>query len=504
MDIKPSLKSFLKYSRRHNLIVFSSKLYCDYLTPVSIYYSIRKLVNKESFLLESVEGQEKVSRFSFIGSGALVTFKSKREKIYIRKGAESRRFNTKEGPLSELKKLMSRFSLWPRENARFFGGFVGYMGYDVIHFYEPVGERLIDDIGAPDSYFVLPKTLIIFDHIKKQIEVLSFLLLEDKENLVSLYHREKSAVKSLIDTILIPLKIKPLSVSPLENGHKNIERGRKIKVAAHFREKDFIDSVRKAKRYIKNGEIIQAVLSQRFSIEFKDDPFLAYRYLRIINPSPYMYYLSFRDVKIAGSSPEMLLRCEDGCLITRPIAGTRRRGVSEEEDKLLANELISDVKERAEHIMLVDLGRNDLGRAAKKGTVKVPIFMDIEKFSHVMHIVSEVRGLLDDKSDIFSALRGCFPAGTVSGAPKVRAMQIINELEPYARGIYAGCIGYFSFTNSLDTCIIIRTIVFRNSRAYVQAGAGIVADSRPKREYKEIVNKAGAQILALKLALSNR
>ena len=504
MKIKPSLNDFLKFSRKNNIIVFSSKFYCDYLTPVSIYYHIRKLVRKESFLLESVEGQERISRFSFIGAGALVTFKSRGNSIYIRKGARSTKFNTKEDPLSELKKLMGGFSLWPKEHIRFFGGFVGYMGYDVIHFYEPLGRKLSDDIGAPDAYFILPEFLIIFDHIKKQIEVLSFLLLEDKKDLVSLYRKEKAVIKRLINAILIPSKLAPLSVFPFSSGNRNIKSSRKIKAVAHFRKKDFIDSVKKAKNYIKNGEIIQVVLSQRFSIEFRDDPFLAYRYLRIINPSPYMYYLNLGDVKIAGSSPEMLLRCEDGRLITRPIAGTRRRGNSEEEDKLLADELISDAKERAEHVMLVDLGRNDLGRSAKKGTVEVPVFMSVEKFSHVMHIVSEVRALLDKKNDIFSALRGCFPAGTVSGAPKVRAMQIINELEPAARGIYAGCIGYFSFTNSLDTCIIIRTIIFRKSRAYVQAGAGIVADSIPGKEYKEIVNKANAQILALKLALSNQ
>ena len=504
MNITPSLRDFLKHSKKNNLIVFSSKFYCDYLTPVSIYYSIRKLVKKESFLLESVEGQEKISRFSFIGAGALVTFKSRENRIYIRKGTKSTRFNTKKDPLGELKILMSQFSLWPKEHIRFFGGFVGYMGYDVIHFYEPVGGKLVDDIGSADSYFILPEFLIIFDHIKKQIEILSFLLLEGRENPGLLYRRQKSSVKKLIKAVLVPSKLEPLNMFPSGFWEKGIKSDRKIKAVAHFKKKDFINSVKKAKRYITNGEIIQVVLSQRFSIEFRDDPFLAYRYLRIINPSPYMYYLSFGDVKIAGSSPEMLLRCEDNRLITRPIAGTRKRGHNEEEDKALADELMSDEKERAEHVMLVDLGRNDLGRTAKRGTVEVPIFMSIEKFSHVMHIVSEVRASLDEKNDIFSALKGCFPAGTVSGAPKVRAMQIINELEPVARGIYAGCIGYFSFTNSLDTCIIIRTVIFKNGRAYVQAGAGIVADSSPSKEYKEIVNKAGAQMLALKLALFNK
>ena len=244
----------------------------------------------------------------------------------------------------------------------------------------------------------------------------------------------------------------------------------------------------------------QVVISQRFKIDFCASPFSVYRYLRLFNPSPYMYYLNFAKTKIVGSSPEMLLRCEKKQLITHPIAGTRSRGKDIMQDDFLAEELLADLKERAEHIMLVDLGRNDLGRVAKAGSVSVPVFMSIEKFSHVMHMVSEVQATMAKGKNMFSALRACFPAGTVTGAPKVRAMQIINELEPQARGIYAGCVGYFSFTKSLDTAIIIRTIVFKNGKAYVQAGAGIVADSCPEWEYKEIVKKAFAQILALKLA----
>ena len=342
---------------------------------------------------------------------------------------------------------------------------------------------------------ILRKFLIVFDHLKKQIEVLSFFFLEDKKGLKKIYRREVGIIKTLIDYILVPAKLLPLHITKEKLSNKS-----KFKVTSNFRRSQFIDAVKKIKHYIKNGEIIQAVLSQRISAPFSKDPFLVYRYLRFLNPSPYMYYLNFRGVKIVGSSPEMLLRCEGGKLITRPIAGTRRRGKDEEEDKRLVRDLLGDEKERAEHLMLVDLGRNDLGRVAKKGSVNVPVFMSIEKFSHVMHIVSEVQGRLDRGKDMFGALRACFPAGTVTGAPKVRAMQIINELEPSRRGIYAGCIGYFSFTNSLDTCIIIRTIIFINGYAYIQAGAGIVADSKPQREYRETINKAYAQILALKMA----
>ncbi|MEM7817179.1 MAG: anthranilate synthase component I family protein, partial [Candidatus Aenigmatarchaeota archaeon] len=358
--------------------------------------------------------------------------------------------------------------------------------------YEPIGKDLVDPLNQFDSYFILPKILVIFDHLKREIEFLSFVRIEPKMDLKTIYFKEVKKIKSILKKINQPVKLSPLNFSSLEN--------KKIKFKSNFKKSEFINIVKKAKQYIKEGEIIQVVLSQRFSLEFKKDPFEVYRYLRILNPSPYMFYLDFKDIKLAGSSPEMLLRCERRNLVTRPIAGTRKRGRDENEDNELENSLLNDPKEKAEHIMLVDLARNDLGKVALKGSVKVPIFMSIEKFSHVMHIVSEVRANLDKRKDIFSALESCFPAGTVSGAPKVRAMQIINELEKEKRGIYAGCVGYFSFTNNLDTGIIIRTIVFKNNRAYIQAGAGIVNDSKPKKEFKETLNKAKAQILAVELA----
>jgi anthranilate synthase component 1 len=385
---------------------------------------------------------------------------------------------------------MQKFKIAPKKNLRFFGGFVGYLGYDIIRFYGPVGEELPDPLDTYDIYLILPKFLIIFDHLKKEIEILSFLILEEKRDLKETYFREKNNLEKIYKKIIQSHKLSSLSFSSL---------GR-VKFKSNFKKKDFLKVVKKAKKYIKEGEIIQVVLSQNFSLEFKGDAFLVYRYLRILNPSPYMFYLNFSDVKLCGSSPEMLLRCEKSTLITRPIAGTRKRGKTEEEDKELEESLINDPKERAEHIMLLDLARNDLGRVAEGATVEVPVFMKIERFSHVMHIVSEVRARLKKGIDLFKALISCFPAGTVSGAPKVRAMQIINELEPHRRTIYAGCVGYFSFTNSFDTCIIIRTIIFKNKRAYVQAGAGIVNDSKPLSEYKETVNKAKAPILAVRLA----
>ncbi len=487
MNIKPSLKEFLKIPKGKNLVVFSCTFSCDYLTPVSLYDNLRRTVKGDGFLLESVEGQEKISRYSFIGAHPLLTFKSFGKKIII-EGITPKQFTTKTDPLSELKKLMDQFRVWPKEHLRFFGGFIGYVGYDYVKFCEPVGTDLPDTIKSPDLHFILPKYLIIFDHVKKEIEVLSFLILKGKAT-KSLYQKELRSLDRLISRITSAGRLKPLE----------LKKKRRYAFKSNFTKKKFTDAVKKAKKLIREGEIIQVVLSQRLRVDFKKDPFMVYRYLRILNPSPYMYYLDFKDTRIAGASPEMLLRCEDKKLITRPIAGTRKRGKDEAEDQRLAKDLLNDPKERAEHIMLVDLSRNDLGRVARKASVEVPVFMKIERFSHVMHIVSETTAILDKKHDMFTALRACFPAGTLSGAPKVRAMQIINDLEPQKRGIYGGAIGYFSFTNALDTCIIIRTVVFKGKKAYVQAGAGIVADSVPEKEYQETLNKAKAQLIALEM-----
>lgn len=486
--INPTLKQFRKLSKKNNLIVFSCKFSLDCLTPLSVYRNLEEAMKGDSFLLESVEGEEKICRFSFLGFKPIISFKSKGKRIYL-KDKKSRSFLTKKDPCLELKNIMSRYKVAPKENLRFFGGFVGYLGYDVARFYEPVGKDLPDSLDTYDSYFILPKFLVIFDHLMKQIEVLSFVALDTKAGLEKLYLKEQKILIKTCNKITSPYRLPDLSFKPS-----------KLRMDSNFKKKDFLAAVRKAKKYIKEGEIIQTVLSQRFSAEFKKDPFTVYRYLRILNPSPYMFYLNFGKTKIAGSSPEMLLRCEHDELTTRPIAGTRKRGKDEAEDKRLEKSLLNDPKEKAEHIMLVDLARNDLGRIAEKATVNLSTFMSVEKFSHVMHIVSEVRAKLNRKENIFSSLISCFPAGTVSGAPKVRAMQIINELESEKRGIYAGAVGYFSFTKSLDTCIIIRTIVFKGNKAYIQAGAGIVADSVPENEYKETISKAKAQMLALKMA----
>lgn len=498
IEIKPDLKNFISLAGKHNLIVLSHTFFADWLTPLPVYHTLLKKLKGESFLLESVEGEERISRFSFLGFQPIAAFKNKGKKVWINVSGEPECvFETDKDPVYEIKKLMSRFRAAPKEHLRFFGGFVGYFGYDNVRFFEPIGKQLPDTLNTFDSYFILPKYLIVFDHIKRQIEILSFLYLPDNTQTAKLYQQEKENIAKLFQLIINPPNFLPLSFS-----------NKPLKINSNVTKRRFISAVNKAKEYIRNGDIIQVVLSQRFSVEFNGDPFMAYRYLRIMNASPYMYFLNFNDAVIVGASPEMLLRVESDELITRPIAGTRKRGKNDAEDKQLEENLLNDEKERAEHIMLVDLARNDLGRVARKASVYVPIFMAVERFSHVMHIVSEVRAKMDQKDNIFSALKNCFPAGTVSGAPKVRAMQIINELEPEKRGIYAGSVGYFSFTKSLDTCIIIRTIVFKNKCAYVQAGAGIVSDSQPEKEYCETLNKAKAQILALNFAageiVSNR
>ncbi|MBN2120140.1 MAG: anthranilate synthase component I [Candidatus Omnitrophica bacterium] len=493
IDLKPSREEFIKISGRFNVIPLSAELGDDFISPIQLYSKLKD--KSHSFLLESVEGEEKISRFSFVGFNPLYVFKSKADSIEINDLTLGSRkhFKTSLDPLEELKKLMSRFKVFSSKDLRFPGGFVGYLGYDNIRFFEPVLNKN-SRIKDAESIFVFCKYLCVFDHKEKNIRIISFVVLPEdinKNKLTSVYAAETEKLKKVIRSFYSHSRLVPIGL------------GRKTKLLrykSNISKKDFMAQVMRAKEYIKKGDIIQVVLSQRLEVNYSRDPFDIYRYLRILNPSAYMYYINFKDVKIIGASPEMLLRCENEVLITRPIAGTRPRNSNDQKDVLLEKDLLKDPKEKAEHIMLVDLGRNDLGRVSRKGKVSVPIFMKIERFSHVMHIVSEVRGFMDKKKDVFSALRSCFPAGTVSGAPKIRAMQIIDELEKTSRRIYAGCVGYFSFTGNLDTAIIIRTIVLRKKKAYVQAGAGIVLDSKPEKEYFETLNKAKAQLLALQLA----
>ena len=396
-------------------------------------------------------------------------------------------------PLAEIKKIMKKFSYVPVKGLpRFSGGLVGYMGYDVVRFFEKIPDRNKDDLNLPDSLFALTDTILIFDHVDRKIKVVSNAFVGKSPS--ASYEKAVRKIEEIIKHLSMPKRM-PIGASKTMK-----KRARKNPIKSNFTRTQFMQSVKKAKEYIRNGDIIQVVLSQRFKKEVECDSFDIYRALRSINPSPYMFYLKFGNLKLIGASPEIMVRCENREAELRPIAGTRRRGRDRKEDKLLAKELLKDPKERAEHIMLVDLGRNDIGRVSRFDTVKVSEFMVIEKYSHVMHIVSDVSGTLKRKCDIFDLARASFPAGTVAGAPKIRAMEIIDELENVKRGIYAGSVGYFSFSGNLDTCIAIRTIFIKGKTAYFQAGAGIVADSKPDREYQETLNKSKAMLKALKEA----
>ena len=396
---------------------------------------------------------------------------------------------------------------------RFCGGAVGYIGYDMIRFFERLPDTTEDDLNLPDSIFALTDSLLIFDHVKHKIRVLANARINDDPD--AAYDAAVKKIDHLVSKLSTPITARydesaslnyPNSaILSLSKDERRCEQTDLIdsQPSSNFtRREDFEKAVDQCKEYIAAGDVIQVVLSQRFSHKVTADPFDIYRALRSVNPSPYMYYLSFGDIKLIGSSPEVLVTAQEGTVTTRPIAGTRPRGKTDQEDVQLADELLADAKERAEHIMLVDLGRNDLGRVCNYGTVRVDELMAIERYSHVMHIVSNVRGQLRQDKDQFDVLRAAFPAGTVSGAPKVRAMEIIDELEPTRRGTYAGAIGYFSYSGDMDTCITIRTILIHNNTAYIQAGAGIVADSIPAMEYQETINKASAMLKAIEIAES--
>jgi anthranilate synthase component I len=492
--IAPSLQEFMKLSKQGNLIPVYKEINADLDTPVSAFLKIRKA--EYSFLLESVEGREKIARYSFLGAHPSLIFKSKGKAVEIRyphKG-KLRRFTAEKGPLEEIKNIMKDFkAVKVKGLPRFYGGLVGFMGYDAVRFFENIPDRNPDPLALPDSIFILTDTLLIFDHCRHKVKIVTnaCLTAADRRSLTSrkrIYAQAVSTIESIEKRFNMRLLPK----------RREKSQGRIPAVSSNFSKARFQGIVKKGKAYIKKGDIIQVVLSQRFKVRMGRDGFEVYRNLRSLNPSPYMYYLKLGEMSLIGASPEMLVRCEEGAIQTRPIAGTRKRGGTEEEDRHLASELLKDEKEKAEHLMLVDLGRNDLGRVSLPGSVAVSEFMGVEKYSHVMHLVSEVKGELDrNRYDIYDVLRAAFPAGTVTGSPKIRAMEIIDELENLRRGIYAGCVGYFSFSHNLDTCITIRTILVKGGYAYIQAGAGIVADSVPEKEYQESVNKAKALVEAI-------
>ncbi len=494
----PSQEKFLKLTQKGNLIPVYKEILGDLDTPVSAYFKIADS-SPYSFLLESVEGEEKVARYSFLATDPQMIIRSKNTKIeisYLKNGRIRKEVKIiHDTPLSHIRDIMTQYKFVNVPGLpRFCGGMVGYLGYDVVRFFEKLPDKPKDDLKLPDALLILAKNLVIFDHLNHKIQVVSCAHIKkniSKEQKIACYKETLKQIDKLVAKIHKPHTIK-----------ENKTRRKSIKQAirSNISQARFKTIVKEAKKKIRAGEIIQTVLSQRFEIPLQTDPFDIYRTLRSLNPSPYMYYLNFKDIQIVGSSPELLVRCENGVVETRPIAGTRPRGKNDKQDAALAQDLLNDPKERAEHIMLVDLGRNDLGRVCRQGSIHLSEFMEVEKYSHVMHIVTNVKGKLKNGQDAFDVLKAAFPAGTVSGAPKVRAMEIIDELEDTSRGPYAGCIGYFSFSGNLDSCITIRTIVVTKGKAYIQAGAGIVADSDPQKEYIETMNKARAQILAIELA----
>lgn len=454
--------------------------------PELIYNRLR---SNNSYLLESVEGSKKMARYSFIGFNPAVKLRVKEGKIKFEVfDPNLKNLKLKDSdPLEIMKSLFSQFEFNKKPLlTRFVGGFVGYFSYDLVRYFYNLPKKTKDDLNEPDCEFILTKNNLIFDHKEKRTYLLShqFLLPGEKIDR-EIIHKDWEKISKTLSSFSQPSYL------------IKKEGKREKKFFSNISKREFEKKVKKAKEYILAGDILQVVLSRRIETEFKGDKFKIYHHLKKINPSPYMYYLDFGQRKIVGSSPEMLVRVEKRKVETYPIAGTRPRGRNFNEDKRLEKELLEDEKEKAEHIMLVDLARNDLGKVAQFGSIKVKRLMAIEKYSHVQHLVSEVSGKLKDEEDEFSVLKSIFPAGTVSGAPKVRAMEIIDELELRKRGIYAGAIGYFSFNRNIDMAITIRTIIFEKDKAFLQAGAGIVADSKPDREYQEIMNKVQVLLKAL-------
>jgi anthranilate synthase component 1 len=460
-----------------NVIPVYKSVIADFLTPVSVFLKLEK-DRPYAFLLESVEGGETVARYSFLGCDPFLVCRYK-------KGQPTGEF------MQNLRSTLQRFkSVKVPGLPPFTGGAVGYFGYDMVRTIEDIPDSGLDDIGADDAVLAFYKTILAFDHLRHQIHIISNLLVdESKESLEKQYEQATQEIS----------RIEALLRTPLEIPQSTPNRD-EIQVRSNFEKSDYLKAVTTAKEHIAAGDIFQVVLSQRFEVDLKTPPFEIYRALRIVNPSPYMYFLKMPDATIVGSSPEMLVKIQGREAHYRPIAGTRPRGANDSEDEMLGQELAADEKERAEHIMLVDLGRNDLGRVCKYGTVRVEDLMFIERYSHVMHLVSALRGELPDGVDRLDTMMACFPAGTVSGAPKVRAMEIIDALEPTRRGVYSGAVMYLDFSNNLDSCIAIRTLVVKGNKGYIQAGGGIVADSTPEGEYQETVNKSRALRRAIELA----
>ena len=494
----PSLEDFLRLASQGNLIPVTRTLLADIETPLSAYRKIRG--QGESFLFESVEGGEHLGRYSFVGCNPRAIVRQIKEKVEILENGKVVESMTvspggpgvKDG-LEAVSRLMSKFRAVAVPGLpRFTGGAVGFIGYEFIHDIEPVVPRPPhDEVGTPVMCFLVADQLLIFDRVAQTLTVLVNAVLEDAANPTEAYENATGEIERLVSLLEQPSEHHPVTM-PAEIPEISFE--------SNVPKEKFFANVIKAKEYIVSGDIIQVVGSQRLSTPVKASPVDIYRAARSVNPSPYMFLLELGDYSLVGASPEIHVRCEVGKVEIRPIAGTRRRGGSPAEDEALEQELLADPKERAEHVMLVDLARNDLGRVCEFGSVQVKDLMIIERYSHVMHIVSQVEGRLSAGKTPYDLMRATFPAGTLSGAPKIRAMQIISEMEQTARGPYGGCVGYFSFNGYLDCCITIRTALIQDGKAYIQAGGGWVNDSTPEDEYQETLNKAKAMLKAVALA----
>lgn len=487
----PSPDAFQEYCQQARFVPVFRQLTSDTLTPVTAYQRLSD--GPWSFLFESVVGGEKIGRYSFVGSGPFLSITSWDKRVQVREADGSTREWDSEDPLKDLDSLLADYkSVAVPGLPRFCGGAVGFAGYDVIRYTEHLPNVPEDDRHLPDMCFALYDTMVVFDHIRKVVLA------------VALADTQATA----------PDEARAIAEQKLEQLCKKLAAGNdtvqltdidltseaELETKSNFTPQQFTDSVEKCREYIKAGDIFQVVFSQRLQHDSDAKPLDVYRSLRMVNPSPFMFLLQTPELHLVGSSPEIMVRVEDGETTIRPLAGTRPRGKTEQEDKELAEELLADPKERAEHVMLIDLARNDVGRVAKFGTVELNDVMIVERYSHVMHITSNVVGQLEDGLTAVEALRAGLPAGTVSGAPKVRAMEVIDEIEPHKRGPYGGAVGYIDFTGNMDTCIALRTLVMHDGVIYVQAGAGIVADSVPELEYKETLNKARALLKAIHIA----
>jgi len=487
-DIVPSFDEYKQLASQGNLIPVYAEILSDLETPVSAF--VRLADSEYAFLLESVEGGEKWARYSFLSANPQIIFRARGKRAEIIRGGRAEVIEGFDDALEPLKELMSEFK--PVELPglpRFIGGAVGYIAYDMVRHFEELPDDTDDELSVYDAHFMITDTIIVFDNVRHTMKVVINTHLEDGDDLKESYDDAVERIAELIDTLQEPFYLEPPQVyeSALE-------------YLSNFERDDYLEVVKRCKEYIRQGDIIQVVPSQRFRAPAKVDPIHLYRALRRVNPSPYMFYLRLGAERLIGSSPEVLIRVEDGMAELRPIAGTRPRGDTPDDDEYMEQDLRSDPKEMAEHIMLVDLGRNDLGRVCETGTVEVTELGIVERYSHVMHLVSNVRGKVAGGRDAYDVFRASFPAGTLTGAPKIRAMEIIEEMEPTKRGCYGGAVGYFSFTGNMDVCIAIRTILIKDGMLNIQAGGGVVADSKPDAEFQETVNKAKALMKAVDMA----